>query len=283
MLVEKYFCPESVSEAIGILHDIEDSKILAGGTDLNISIHERRECPKAIVDISHINELKKIVYSEGMLHIGSMCTFSQIEKNELVKTYCPMLAQAASMVGSPQIRNLGTVGGNLANAATAADTVPAFMAMDAQILVMNSQGERYISVKDVPVDLNKTSLNKDELIIKFIVRPTIKKFSNFEKIGRRKALAISRINMGMVLDMEDGNIKDAAIAYGAIGKTAYRMQQLESFLKGKNLTTEVINEAADMAETIISEVLSGRSTMPYKKKIGAAVLRRSLEKAMGGH
>ena len=193
-----------------------------------------------------------------------------------------MLTCAASKVGSPQVRNSGTIGGNLANAATAADTVPVLMAMDALAVIKRSGGCRVVPVTEIPTGLNQTCLEADELIVEFILKPRPGSFMDFEKIGRRKALAISRINMAMVLELGGGLIKGAAIAYGAVGKTAYRATQLEEFLVGKRLDGQLIDEAAGVAEELITRVLQGRKTTPYKKKIAAAVLRRALEKAMGG-
>ena len=193
-----------------------------------------------------------------------------------------MLAAAAASVGSTQIRNSGTVGGNLANAATAADTVPVLMAADAVVVVASVEGTKTVPVTEIPTGLNKTCLAHNELIVEFIVPLMGAKFNDFEKIGRRKALAISRINMGMVLELDGKTVKTAAVAFGAVGKTAYRAKVVEDYLAGKELTDAVIDEAAAVAEQMVVEVLAGRSTTPYKKKIAAAVVRRALIKAQEG-
>lgn len=282
MLVNNYYSPTSLADALAQMNSDGDVRALAGGTDLNILLHERKIRPDAVVDLTRVPELKKIYCADGLLHIGSACTFTEVANSELVKENCPMLACAAIQVGSTQVRNSGTVGGNLANAATAADTVPAFMAMDAKVLVKSVDGERIIPVTEVPTGLNTTCLAKNELIVEFLVAPTTGKFADFEKVGRRKALAISRINMGMVLDLDGKTIKSAAIAYGAVGKTAYRVDELEAFLAGKEITEDLMAEAGALVEEIVTRVLNGRSTTPYKKKIASAVLKRGLEKAMGG-
>lgn len=282
MLVKKYDRPKSLQEALKLAAEPGDVRILAGGTDLNILLRERAIRPDAIVDLSAIEELKKIEYKDGVVHVGSMVTFSQAEKDPVVLEYIPMLAEAAATVGSPQIRNAGTVGGNLCNAATAADTVPTFMAMDAVAVIKSVNGERVLPVTDIPTGLNKTCLEKGEILVEFQVKPTTGKFAAFEKIGRRKALAISRINMGMVLDLDGKLIKAASVAFGAVGKTAYRMAELEEFLAGKELSEALIADAKALTAEIITKVLNGRSTTPYKKAIGAAVVGRALVRAMGG-
>ncbi|NCB30918.1 MAG: hypothetical protein EOM66_05860 [Clostridia bacterium] len=125
-------------------------------------------------------------------------------------------------------------------------------------------------------------LAADELIFELIIPRHTGCFMAFEKIGRRKALAISRINMGLLLEMTGSTIARAAVAYGAVGKTAYRVTELETFLEGKQLDEALIKQAGELAEKIVTEKLAGRKTTPYKRKIAAAVLRRALTRANGG-
>lgn len=280
--IQDYYQPSSLAEALEYMQLPGRVKALAGGTDLVISLHERILEVDAVVDLSHVPELKGISIQEDGLHIGAMVTFAELERSEEVQRLCPMLACAAAKVGSPQVRNSGTVGGNLANAATAADTVPVLMAVDAMATLTRAGGARILPVTQIPIGLNRTSLTSDELIVEFIIKPQSGFFMDFEKIGRRKALAISRINMAMVLDLDGVTIRRAAVAYGAVGKTAYRVTQLEAFLAGKQLSTSLTDAACALIEETVTEVLQGRKTTPYKKKIAAAVLRRSLSKAMGG-
>lgn len=281
MNVQNYYRPATLDEA---LHDMRSGRVkaLAGGTDLVISLRERELETDGLVDLSLVEELHGISVQPDGLHIGAMSTFTQIQNSADVQEICPMLARAASMVGSPQIRNSGTIGGNLANAATAADTVPVLMAMDAGAVIRRAGGCRVLPVTEIPTGLNTTCLAPDELIVEFVLKPRPGSFMDFEKIGRRKALAISRINMAMVLERRDGVIERAAIAFGAVGRTAYRAAPVEAFLTGKALSESCIEEAAAAAEQMVTEVLQGRKTTPYKKKIAAAVLRRALTRAMGG-
>jgi CO/xanthine dehydrogenase FAD-binding subunit len=279
--VQNYYRPSTLDEALCYMQS-GCVKALAGGTDLVIALRERELEASGLVDLSLVEELRGISVKPDGLHIGAMTTFTQIQNSAEVGGICPMLAQAASMVGSPQIRNTGTIGGNLANAATAADTVPVLMAMDAQAVVMRSGDTRLLPVTEIPTGLNATCLAPDELIVEFVLNPRPGAFMDFEKIGRRKALAISRINMALVMECQDGVIERAAAAFGAVGKTAYRAVPVEAFLAGKVLSNACIEEAAAVAEQMVAEVLQGRKTTPYKKKLAAAVLRRALKKAMGG-
>ena len=280
--INDYYRPASVPDALKILQSGANTKILAGGTDLVIALRERHVSPDALLDLSGIKELKRIYTDSEGLHIGSMATFSQIEADPNVLKYCPMLSHAASQVGSPQIRNRATIGGNVANAATAADSLPSLLAMDAEALVQDGTSKRYVKVDDLLVGINKTTLKPGELIVEFRLahRPDV--YMDFEKIGRRKALAISRINLGVVLEFDGSAVKKAAVAVGAVGKRAYRAVEIEEFLVGKTLSEEVNQEAASLMDEIVARNLAGRSTTPYKRKIAAAVLARALEKALRG-
>ncbi len=280
MRIDRYEQPSTLAGALAAMNADGRVKALAGGTDLAIQLHERELNVDVIVDLSRIKELQEITCQSDGLHIGAMATFTQIEQNTLILQHCPMLAKAASMVGAPQVRNSGTVGGNLANAATAADTVPVMMAMDAQAVIMSEGAKHTMPVTQIPTGLNQTCLKPNELIIEFILPLKPGAFMDFEKIGRRKALAISRINMAMVLQMEKDTIAQASIAFGAVGKTAYRAKPIEGFLTGKRLDTALVEQAGRETEQMIVEILAGRKTTPYKKKIGSAVLRRGLEAAM---
>lgn len=282
MRVNTYYKPTILREALVCMRSGGVVKALAGGTDLIIEMNEGKIAPDVLVDLSAIAELKHIEAGEDGLHVGSMATFSQIASSAVVWEVCPMLAEAAAMVGSPQVRNSGTIGGNLANAATAADTVPALMAADAVAVIKHADGERILPVTEVPTGLNHTCLAPDELICELVIPRHPGCFMAFEKIGRRKALAISRINMGLLLEMDESRIARADVAYGAVGKTAYRVSALETFLRGKLLDDTLIEQAAQLAEEIVTEKLAGRKTTPYKRKIAAAVLRRALTKAKGG-
>lgn len=280
--IERYEQPVTLAEALAAMNTGGRVKALAGGTDLAIQLHEREIDVDTIVDLSRVKKLKEISLKADGLHIGAMSTFTQVEHDALVQQYCPMLAKAASMVGSPQVRNSGTVGGNLANAATAADSVPVMMAMDAQVVVMSEAASRVLPATQIPTGLNKTCLQPNELIVEFILPLKPGVFMDFEKIGRRKALAISRVNMAMVLEFEQDVISSAAIAFGAVGRTAYRAKPIEIFLTGKKLDAALIEQAGRETEQMVIEVLAGRKTTPYKKIIASAVLRRALEAAMRG-
>lgn len=279
MRVMDYYQPATVAEAAGYLSQApHTTKILAGGTDLIIQLREGAIKPDYILDLGYIPELRGITEDDDRLVIGSMTTFTQIEQNPLIRKYLPVLAQAASSVGSPQIRNTGTLGGNLVNAAPAADTVIALLALDAQAVLTSSRGDREVAVVDLLAGINKTHVASDEIVSYMVLTiPTPSTYSTFVKLGRRKALAIARLNLGLVVSLEDnGEIGKVVLALGAVGTTAYRVRQVEEFLTGKQPQPEVFAAAGEIISQVVAEKLGARPTANYKRAIAKAALNRAL-------
>lgn len=279
MSVLDYFQPKTVAEAVGYLSQSpQTTKILAGGTDLIIQLREGTIKPDYILDLGYVPELQGIKEVSGCLVIGSMTTFNTIEDNPLVCKYLPWLAQASGIVGSPQIRNTGTIGGNLVNAAPAADTVPVLLAMEATAVLTSSHGDREVAIADLLVGINEINIANDEILAYLVIPiPDQSTFGSFVKIGRRKALAIARINLGLVLSFADnGEIGKAALALGAVGTTAYRVKEVEDFLLGKYPSAEVFAAAGEIISQVVAAKLGSRPTVSYKRTIAKACLNRAL-------
>jgi CO/xanthine dehydrogenase FAD-binding subunit len=280
--VKAFHRPRTVDEVVALLAGGGNAKLLAGGTDLVIALRERTVRPDALIDLSCVEGLRDI-YEEGeTLHIGAGVTFTQLQYSPLAAEYCPALCDAAGQMGAVQVRNLATLGGNVANAATAADGLPALLAMDAVAVIKSPKGGRTLPVAQVVTGINKTCLGPDELICEFQMRARPGAAKVFQKIGRRKALAISRINLAVCAQMDGEKVEIASVAVGAVGKTCYRVTEVEDFLAGKRLDGAVIEAAADLMDEVVARNLAGRSTTPYKRKIARAVLKKSLERIAGG-
>ncbi len=283
MRIEAFYRPDTIHSAVALLDSISGAKIIAGGTDLVIAINERKIKPPALVDITDISEMRRIWEERDTLHIGAAVTFSELQSSELVRRYCPSLCEAASEMGAVQIRNLATIGGNVANAAAAADGVPPLFSMNAIATVRSVNNTRYVPLTEIITGINKNSLATNEMISEFQIQDLPNTMKVFEKIGRRKALAISRINLAVCAELSGRMIKRIAIVVGAVGKTAYRVNEVEEYLYNKELSEPVILSAADIMDEIVARNLAGRSTTPYKRKIAWAVLKRSLERIAGGN
>ncbi len=275
--MESYVRPGTIDEALDLLGK-NQGKVLAGGTDLILDL-QKKELAGTIVDVGGIKELQQIKETEDQVIIGSVVSFTQVETSPIIQKYCLALSEAAGLVGSPQIRNQGTIGGNIANASPAADTVPAFVAMDALLRVGSIRGERIVRITDLLLGIGKTDLAPDELILEISFKKLHSFRSSFIKLGRRNALAISRMSgaAGIRVD-EEGRILEARIALGSVAPNPFRSTLIESVLVGKNVHDGIPEEAIETAYKDVEERLGSRATAPYKKEAIKGVVRQALEK-----
>lgn len=257
------------------------SKILGGGTDLVILLNKDEIEPDLIIDMTANKELNYIKEEDGDIYIGATTTITEIHDSELINEKARCLAKACEKFGSTQIRNKATIGGNIANASPAGDTLPALKALDAEVSIINSKGEvRTLPLGDVLVGPGKNALNVDEAVIgvKFPAhaKPWI---STFAKLGTRTAVTISRISLAVnvVYDETTNTINDAKIALGAVGKAAFRAAKLEEELKGKVVNKELRAKFAEKLSEVIQESIPGRASLPYKKEAIKGVAYQAFE------
>ncbi|MBZ4687718.1 MAG: xanthine dehydrogenase FAD-binding subunit [Clostridia bacterium] len=264
------YSPKNLDDALRCLKTATgQTKLLAGGTDFVIQLREGSITPDTVIDISGVQELKCIKEEDGFLKIGAACTFTQISESNLVQQKAFCLAQAASEVGSEQVRNAGTIGGNIANASPAADSLPALVALNAEVTIVDANGKsRSIPVEKVSAGVGKNNLVANEIITEINIPLLGEDWRTaFCKLGRRKALAIARINMALVVRFDEsaGLIKDARIALGAVGTVAFRTQKAEGILVGNKPSRELMEKFAETVSTVVEESIPTRSSMPYKR------------------
>ncbi|EHQ87585.1 FAD binding domain-containing protein [Desulfosporosinus youngiae] len=270
-----YYQPESISDAVKYLASADKRlKPLAGGTDIVPAMRKGEMNVDGLVDLSKIPGLREINIDDNELKLGSLCTFAQIEKSLLIQTQVPLLAQAAGAVGSPQIRSLGTIGGNIANASPAADTVTAFVALDAKARLESTRGTRSVPVSELLCGVGKTNISRDEIIaeIRFQI-PSENSQSGFIKLGRRKALAIARMNLAIIITEHDGLIDFARVSLGAVGPNPSRNTSLEEFLIGQKPSESLIDSFARFAGEEVSRMLGSRASAAYKCEAVKGIVR----------
>lgn len=277
----EYISSKSIEETISILAKYgSDARILAGGTDVLIELRRSNtKTPKAIVDISSIKELKGIVESNGSVVLKPLATHTQIQKSDLVKKFAPLLSTAASMIGAPQIRNRGTVGGNIMNAATCADTVPPLVALGAELTLQSSDGIRSMPMSEFFIKPYKTKANPNEVLIeiKFQKLPA-NATSSFLKLGRRNALSISRLSVAaIIIQNKNGEITDARIVPGAALPVWTRVADAEKILIGEKPSKELFTAAGQKVSEVMISFTGRRWSTEYKEPVIAALVRRALE------
>jgi CO/xanthine dehydrogenase FAD-binding subunit len=278
----EYKIPKTIEEACDLLWQAEGkSKSIAGGTDLGIGLRNGDQSPQVIIDITRIEELRKIGEMNGVLSIGAAITHSELASSSWVKKYGKVLSDAASEIGSPQVRNLGTIGGNIINASPAADTIPPLMVLNAMGRVVSKEGERQVPLYQLFKGPYETNLKPYELLTQviFLKLPSDMR-SSFVRLARREAMAIARMSVAVVFQIERGKIEDIRIAVGSVTPTPQRMLEAETFLKGKPLDEASFQKASHkVSEKMISQ--SGiRPTTSYKKPVVEALFIRAMRKAL---
>ncbi|KRQ87577.1 Nicotinate dehydrogenase FAD-subunit [Caloramator mitchellensis] len=271
-----------IQEALKILNQHKNCKLIAGGTDFVIKMRKGQLNCDFVIDISSVEELKGIREVGEYIEIGAATTFSEIVDCVLVSNRLKGLKSAAKSVGSPQIRNRGTVGGNICNASPAADMVPALLALDSSIILESVDSKREISLRDFFVDKGKTIIQPNEILttIKF-KNPTKNQALGFYKIGLRKSLAISRISFAVFLEIDSINrIEMFRAASGSIGKFPMREYKLEEFLIGRIFDEDALNMACRLLEEDVFDRLSGRNTAKFKSIASSGCFKRAIELGM---
>lgn len=283
-MIKEYYQPLKLTDALNFLSLSPGSAhILAGGTDLLVNMRNGQIKPEVIVDISKIGELKTIAREGKNLSIGALVTFSELAAHPLVQKLTPVLARSAKAVGSPQIRNRGTVGGNIANASPAADLVPVLVALDGVAVIAKENGLRKVSVAQLIVGPYKTSLESGEIIIGVEVNiPPEGTGMAYKKVGRRNAVAISRLNGACLLKLEGKIIKDVSLVIGAATPTPHRFREVEEYLVGRDISKELSEEAGVMAREHVLAVTGKRPSSNYKLPVVERLTVRLLQEAWKG-
>jgi len=274
-----YTSPSSLGEALEILRDYgERACVIAGGTDLMIAIRERELRAEVVVDISAIPELRGIREVGNQLCIGPLVTHGELASSGLIKRGASVLGRAAKSVGAPQIRNMGTIGGNIINASPAADTIPALVVLGAQVVLKRNGGERNVQITDFFLGPYKTKIRPQELLTEIIFAKLDDTWkSSFIKLARRKALAISRINIAAMAKMDEKRAKEVRVSVGSSTPTPCRMEKAEALLRGAVPSAAVIEEASRMvAEEMVAR--SGvRPSTEYKRPAVQGLVKRALQ------
>jgi CO/xanthine dehydrogenase FAD-binding subunit len=275
----QYTCPACIDEAISLLNEPGvNSRVLAGGTDLMIELRANPDLCERVVDISLIPELHVIRREGDEVWIGAGATFSEVMKSPLVVETAPLLVQACRQVGAVQIRNIGTLGGNVCNAAACADSLPVLVCLDAVAHVRTAQGEEVWPVSELVVGANQTRVPEGGLLVTFIYRvPHRSSQSIFLKLGRRNAMAISRLTVATLgrLD-EDGRIAEARIVPGAVAPQTKRIHAAEEMLVGEQPSQALFASAAQRVAQEVIAMAGWRWSSEFKQSALLAMTERAL-------
>jgi xanthine dehydrogenase small subunit len=256
---------------------------IAGGTDVMVAITgELGPVPERMLDLSRIDALRGISLEANGLVLGARTTYTEIRRSALVREHLPALVEAAATIGALQIQNRGTLGGNVANASPAGDTLPILLAADAVILVGGQRGEREIAARDFFVAYRKTALAPDELILHVRFPVPAGRRVWFRKVGTRRAQAISKVVMAVAWhDLGAQGWRDVRVALGSVAPTPIRAPRTERILDGARPTPETADLAAETLAAELAPIDDVRSTATYRRTVAARILHRLLRDAGG--
>lgn len=282
-----YIIPKNIDEALQILSkNPGSSRIIAGGTDLILEITRgQRKGIETVIDVSRLPGFAEIsIDPKGWIHLGPGVTHNQVAASDLLHQKALPLVLAAWNVGSPQIRNRGTVAGNLITASPANDTITPLMALDAKVKCKSIRGEREIPLAEFYTGVRKTVLQPDEMLVD-IAFPEMKSSQkgNYVKFALRKAQAISVLNLAIVLTLDKDHISAISITLGAVAPTIIHAQKAEKFLVGKKLTdVDMVEKAATLVSEDSRPIDDIRGSAHYRQKIVGVMLKRALNAILEG-
>lgn len=274
--------PEALEEALKLLSELEGSRPIAGGTDLLIGLREGDCKVKHLVDLGLVKELRYIREDEGMIRIGSTTILAQVVESRLINAKAPVLSEASSLLGSVQIRNLATIGGNLCNASPGADTAPPLLVLGAEVAVASREGLRSMPLSELFAGPNRASLAPAELLTEICFPvPPARSGASFQKLGRRKGCTLSLINAAAYLEMNGEACRDARVAFGACAPTPIRVPDVEVLLKGVKLDIKAIKDVSSACYGLVqpSTRAHARASEEYRREMSCVLMRRALTEA----
>ncbi len=253
-----------------------DAMVYAGGTDVLVKRRAGVLHPPALIQLGRIPELRGVAEQGDWLRLGAACTHRELLDNALVQALMPVLVQALQELGSPLIRNMGTLGGNLGTASPAGDTLPPLYVLDAEVEIFSRDARRRLPVREFITGPGLTALRPGEIIAWVWVRkPAGWNVQHFEKVGLRKALACSLVSLAALLQVDaDGVVERAVLAWGSVGPTVVVCPAAERRLIGEKLTRPVLQDAAALARTAVSPIGDVRADADYRRTVAGNLLLR---------
>lgn len=278
-----YHSPRTVDEAVALLEQYQERcAVLAGGTDVVIELNEGHRTPEHVIGIEKLDELRYVRVEEGLVKLGALCTFDDLEHNDYVREHLSALYDTAVYVGSPQIRNLGTIGGNVVNASVAGDSPTTFLTYGASVVLRSAGGERMMTLEDFNKGPGNCAIRPDELLteVRFPVLNENEAVSYF-KIGKRKSLAIVVLAVSVYVKRDAENkVEDCRVVLGAVSKHPMRATELEDALKGRPLDDLGLDELLPRFTDTVQAAIGNRPSVVYKREAVRGAARRCFDQIL---
>jgi CO/xanthine dehydrogenase FAD-binding subunit len=277
---DDYVSPKSIEEALQVLQShAGEARIIAGGTDLIPELKDRVRKVRCLVDISQIEPLKNIELRGDLIRIGAGVTHAQVASSALVRERATLLSEAASAVGSPLIRNQGTIVGNVVNAQPAADTAVALFSLCAEVEILSARGVTLVPIEQTYEKPGVSKVNStSEIVTALYIRSLhVDEGSAFVRLAQRKALALPMLNVAAVVTVQGGRFKDTRITIGPVAPLPFRSREAEALLNNGAAGSELVDKAAEAASSEAHPRDSAfRGSAEYRREMVKVFVRRAL-------
>lgn len=277
----EYHAPSTIEEALEAISMYnKDGKVFAGGTDILVSMKKREVVPKHLINLTNLENLKGITYEKGVgVRIGSLTPLGEIERSGIIKDHFPPLWDAIKVIAAPQIRNLGTIGGNLCSAIPSADTPPPLIVLKATLKLVTLNGERTVQVEDFFKGRGESILKPGELLTEiFIPDLSDQSAGAYIKLMRRKAMDLALVGVAAFLKLNDNRntCKEARIALGAVAPTPMRAKMAEKILINGDINENLAAESGKVASQEARPITDIRATKEYRTEMVEVLTRRAV-------
>jgi carbon-monoxide dehydrogenase medium subunit len=277
-----YIRPGNMQDAIAALQANDEPYLLAGGTDLLIGMKTNAVKPNCLIDLKGIPGIDSIEYDNGF-KLGALTTVRDVEVSPLIREKIPALSEAAGTLGSIQIRNRATIGGNLCHGSPAADMAAILLAMNCEVKIATGNGAKTIGLDQFFTGPNSTVLNRNEVLSQIIIPKEIEQFKGiYLKHGPRKAMDIGIVNIAILLDADvsSGFCNQIMIALGAVAPRPIRAKKAEALLNANRLTSELIQEAAEVASDEATPISDFRASAGYRKDLVKNLVAKGIDQIL---
>ncbi len=281
--IAKYEEAGSIEEAISLLQINPKAILIAGGSDVLIKLHEGRLHDAELISIHSVQELKGVSRGQdGTIAIATGTSFSQITRNSIVQQYIPVLGEAVDMIGGPQIRNIGTIGGNVCNGVTSADSASTLFALNAKLEIQGPEGKRIIAIEDFYKGPGKVDLERTEILTTILITPeNYQGYSgHYIKYAMRNAMDIATLGCVALCKLKDKNtVQDLRLALGVAAPVPMRCPVTEELAKGKKFTEELLEEIGKTAIKEVNPRTSWRASKEFRIQLVEELSKRACTQA----
>ena len=283
--IENYYQAESIEDAVRLLNEHPEARIISGGSDVLIKIREGKFAGTSLVSIHGIKEIQGVKMADnGDIYIGAGTVFSHITNDAIIRKYIPVLGEAVDQVGGPQVRNIGTIGGNICNGAVSADSAPTVFSLNALLRLEDGKEGRLVPVKDFYLGPGRVDLRQGE-ILTYVIIPA-KEYEGYHghyiKYSMRNAMDIATLSCSVVsrIDPLKKVLEDVRITFGVAAPVPYRCAKTEEVLRGMEIGEELYQKVEELVREEINPRDSWRASKAFRLQIGGEIAKRALKESV---